>query len=48
MFEKVGKNVTYLKRVAMNKLALDESLGEGDVRELTIEELELLTCDSKK
>ncbi len=48
MFEKVGKNVTYLKRTAMNKLTLDESLDEGEVRELTIEELELLTCDNRE
>lgn len=43
MFEKVGKNVTYLKRTAMNKLTLDDSLAEGEIRELTENELELLT-----
>ncbi len=43
MFEKVGKNVTYLKRTAMNKLTLDGSLAEGEIRELTKDELELLT-----
>ena len=43
MFEKVGKNVTYLKRTAMNKLELDDSLAEGEIRELTKDELELLT-----
>ncbi len=48
MFEKVDRKVTYLKRTAMNKLALDDGLNEGEIRELTIEELELLTCDSKK
>lgn len=43
MFEKVGKSVTCLKRTAMNKLALDDSLAEGEIRELTKDELELLT-----
>ncbi len=47
MFEKVGKKVTYLKRIAMNHLALDERLGEGEIRELTAEELELLTYEDK-
>lgn len=48
MFEKVGKTVTRLKRVAMNRLYLDESLEEGEIRELTEEELELLTNDKKR
>ena len=43
MFEKVGKKVTYLKRISMNRLSLDENLEEGEIRELTDEELELLT-----
>lgn len=43
MFEKVGRKVIYLKRTAMNNLPLDETLGEGDMRELSVEELELLT-----
>ncbi len=43
MFERVGKNVLYLKRIAMNKLTLDDSLAEGELRELTQDELELLT-----
>lgn len=47
MFEKVGKNVVYLKRTAMNKLDLDESLAEGEIRELTQDELELLTDGTK-
>lgn len=50
MFEKVGKNVIHLKRTAMNKLMLDDDLLEGEVRELTENELELLTygIDFKK
>lgn len=47
MFEKVGKTVVYLKRTAMNRLTLDETLGEGDIRELTQDELELLTYGTK-
>jgi len=40
MFESVGKKVTYLKRISMGSLKLDESLGLGEYRELTEEELE--------
>lgn len=43
MFEAVGKKVTYLKRVAMGGLDLDESLEPGDCRELSPDEAELLT-----
>lgn len=43
MFEKVGRTVTYLKRISMNRLFLDETLSEGEIRELTDDELELLT-----
>ena len=39
MFEAVGKKVTYLKRVSMGTLQLDESLELGDYRPLTEEEL---------
>lgn len=46
MFEKTGHTVTYLKRMAMNRLSLDESLGEGELRELTDRELELLIYES--
>ncbi len=42
MFEAVGKKVTYLKRIQMGGLKLDESLEPGACRELTPEELELL------
>ncbi len=45
MFEKVGLRVEHLKRVAMNRLTLDETLGEGEMRELTDNELELLTYE---
>lgn len=39
MFESVGKKVTYLKRLSMGSLKLDETLNLGDYRELTEEEL---------
>lgn len=42
MFEAVGKKVTYLKRVAMNRLVLDPDLALGEIRELLPEELALL------
>ncbi|HEY4623322.1 MAG TPA: 16S rRNA pseudouridine(516) synthase, partial [Solibacillus sp.] len=35
----VGKKVTYLKRLSMGPLQLDEELELGDYRELTKEEL---------
>lgn len=39
MFEAVDKKVTYLKRLSMGSLKLDEELALGDYRELTAEEL---------
>ncbi|USK32974.1 rRNA pseudouridine synthase [Bacillus sp. F19] len=42
MFEAVGKKVTYLKRISMGPLLLDESLELGEYRELTEEEVEAL------
>ena len=42
MFESVGKKVTYLKRLSMGSLVLDEDLELGEYRELTEEELALL------
>ena len=42
MFECVGKKVVYLKRLSMGKLKLDESLGLGEYRELTEEEVKLI------
>lgn len=42
MFESVGKKVVYLKRLSMGKLKLDESLGLGEYRELTKEEVKLI------
>lgn len=42
MFEAVGKKVTYLKRLSMGSLTLDDNLPLGDYRELTETELEML------
>ncbi|MEF9951283.1 MAG: pseudouridine synthase [Clostridium sp.] len=42
MFESVGKTVTYLKRLEMGPLVLDEDLELGQYRELTDEEVESL------
>ena len=42
MFEAVGKNVTFLKRIKMNNLPLPDDLATGDIRELSEEEFMLL------
>ncbi|ANE48276.1 hypothetical protein SY83_20525 [Paenibacillus swuensis] len=42
MFQAVGKEVVYLKRISMGSLKLDEHLTLGAYRELTAEELEAL------
>ena len=42
MLQAVGNEVVFLKRIRMGGLVLDESLIEGEYRELTGEELKLL------
>lgn len=42
MFAALGNKVLYLKRVKMGGLPLDETLEEGQCREITSEELELI------
>lgn len=42
MMKKLGKTVTYLKRVSMGKIVLDEKLCTGQYRELTEEEKSML------
>lgn len=42
MFEAYGLTVTYLKRISIGKVALDEALLEGEYRELTDSEIENL------
>jgi 16S rRNA pseudouridine516 synthase len=48
MFEAVGKQVIYLKRLSMGPISLDESLALGTYRELTEEELQQLMQISEK
>lgn len=48
MFEAVGKKVTFLKRLLMGSLQLDEKLKYGEYRELTMEELELIQNEITK
>ena len=42
-FEVLGMKVTYLKRLSMGSLTLDEALAPGEFRELTDSELQALT-----
>ena len=42
MFESVGKKVVYLQRIKFGDIELDSDLEEGEYRELTPEELEIL------
>ena len=42
MFEAVGKKVTYLKRISMGTLQLDENLQPGEWRTLTESEIDNL------
>lgn len=42
MFEAVGKKVVYLKRLSMGPIPLDKELAEGQYRELTEEEVQIL------
>ncbi len=44
MFESIGNKVLYLKRIKMNNLCLDETLPLGEIRELTEDELCLLSA----
>ena len=42
MFEALGNEVVYLKRISIAGIKLDENLSEGQARELTIDELDKL------
>lgn len=44
MFASLDNRVLELRRVKMGELSLDEALSEGECRELTAEELELVQC----
>ena len=48
MFQAVGKEVVYLKRLRMGSIALDESLKPGEYRRLTEEEVERLCSQERK
>ena len=43
MCQRIGREVVFLKRVKIGALALDEQLAPGEIRELTAEEIRLLT-----
>lgn len=45
MFEKVGNEVTYLKRIQMGDFKLPEELELGEYRQLTEEEMKILGID---
>jgi 16S rRNA pseudouridine516 synthase len=40
MFQAVGKEVAYLKRIQMGSLVLDSTLGPGEYKKLDRKELE--------
>lgn len=48
MFQALGKQVTYLKRIKIGKLKLDDALELGEYRELTETELALLLENDDK
>ena len=48
MCRRVGKEVIFLKRVAIGPLKLDETLPPGGVRELSPEEYRLLICRTEE
>jgi len=48
MFEALGNEVKYLKRIQMGNLILDETLELGEIKELSREELELLSGTKEK
>ena len=48
MFHALGNNVEHLKRIQIGSLKLDTSLAEGECREMTDEELELVFLDENE
>ena len=46
MMETQGNTVTYLKRISMGGLKLDENLAPGEIRQLTDEEIKLMETKS--
>ena len=47
MFHALGNNVEQLRRIQIGSLKLDASLPEGDCRELSEKELELVFTDEE-
>lgn len=48
MFKVVGNEVTYLKRISMGALSLDEALSPGRYRELTADEIDILRGNNER
>lgn len=48
MFHALGNNVEHLRRIQIGSLKLDTSLAEGECREMTDEELELVFLDENE
>lgn len=48
MFQAVGKEVLFLKRLQMGTLTLDETLKPGEYRKLTQDEVDALCSETKK
>jgi 16S rRNA pseudouridine516 synthase len=48
MFEAVGSKIVYLRRISFGPLVIDESLSEGEWRELTAEEIKALQDKTKR
>jgi len=48
MFQAIGMEVLYLKRISMGELFLDDTLSSGDYRELSEDELMILKNKGKK
>jgi len=42
MFKARGNEVTFLQRVSFGPIVLDEDLDEGEIRELTEDEIDML------
>ena len=48
MFEAVGSKIVYLRRISFGPLAIDESLSEGQWRELTPDEIKALQSKTQR
>ena len=48
MFEAIGSHVTYLKRIAMGNLFLDEKLPLGEIKKLNKDDILKIEADRYK